>query len=195
MSKKKTILIICVALVAVAAIAAGVYFIGYSTGKKTAEAGLPEISEPKCKLNDFTLFDTVVDQYAKGDGFGAPYLMKCFNMSEEDANDLVEHPENWLGFQAFFSITNSDVSELSIFGAACAENGKDGVYVFTGTSEVYTIPGKGSYALCVPVLIHNNESSTDEAREMLSKLDVTIRYGAHYDPDNCVNYNASISFK
>lgn len=195
MSKKRIILIICATVVAVAAIAAGVYYIGYSTGKKTAEAGKPEITEPVCTLDDFTLYDTVVDQYATTDGFGAPYLVKCFNMSEEDANDLVEHPENWLGFQAFFAIRNTDINELSIYGADCAENGKNGVYVFTGTTEVYSTPGKGSYVLCVPVLIHNNEASTDEARKMLSGLDVKIRYGAYFDPDYCVNYSASVSFK
>ena len=195
MNKKIIITIICAALVIVAAVATGVYFLGYSTGKKTAEAGQQEISEPECALDDFVLYDTAVDQYATTEGFGAAYLTKCFNMSEQDANDLVEHPENWLGFQAFFSIKNTDVDELSIFGVDCTDNGKNGAFVFTGTSEVYTIPKKGSYVLCVPVLIHNNESSTDEAKDMLAKLDATVRYGAHYDPDDCVNYNAPISFR
>ena len=195
MSKKIIITIICVALVAVAAIATGVYYLGYSSGKRTAESSQQEISEPVCELNDFTLFDTAVDQYATTEGFGSPYLTRCFNMPEQDANDLVEHPENWLCFQAYFSIKNTDVDELSIFGVDCPGNGKNGVFVFTGTSEVYTIPKKGSYVLCIPVLIHSNEPSTDEARKMLAGLDVTIRYGAHYDPDDCVNYNAPISFK
>ena len=197
MSKKIIALIVCGAIIAVGAIATGVYFIGYSTGKKTAQSsdGGQEISEPVCAMSDFKLFDSAVDSYATKEGFGASYLQKNFAMPAEDANDLVEHPENWLCFQTYFSIKNTDIDELSIFGVNCDNNGKNGVYIFTGTTEVYTIPKKGSYVLCVPVLYRNNEMSTEEAREALGVLNATVRYGAYFDPDDCVNYNAPITLE
>lgn len=197
MSKKIIITIICAAIVAAAAIATGVYFLGYSAGKKNAETPVAEqeISEPVCQLNDFSLYDTAVDQYASKENFGVPYLTKYFEMTEADANDLVEHPENWLCFQAYISIKNTDIDELSLFGIDCENNGKDGVYVFTGRSGTTTIPKKGSYVMCVPVLFHNNEYSTDEAREKIGVLDATVCYGAYFDQDDCENYNAPIAFK
>ncbi|MBQ6264863.1 MAG: hypothetical protein IJK60_05380 [Clostridia bacterium] len=196
MSKKSIIIIVCAVLAAVAAISAGVYYLGYSSGKKKAVTPAEqEISEPVCRLSDFRLYDTAVDQYASKEGFGAPYLEKYFEMTASDAKDLVEHPENWLCFQTYISIKNTDIDELSLFGIDCANNGKDGVYIFTGTSEVYSIPKKGSYVMCVPVLFHNNEFSTDEAREKLGVLDATVSYGAFYDKDDCENYNAPIALE
>ncbi|MBQ8944246.1 MAG: hypothetical protein IJ050_07065 [Clostridia bacterium] len=195
MNRKKIITIVCISLAVVCSIAAGVYF-GYYVGKKSIRtAEKQEISEPVCEMSDFTLFDTAVDQYATTEGFGAPYLKKCFEMPEADAQDLVSHPENWLCFQAYFTIKNTDISELSIFSVTCPDNGEKGVYIFTGTTGVYTIPKKGSYVLCVPVLYKSNELSTDDARDMLNVLDVNIRYGAHFDPDDCVNYSVPVSLK
>ncbi|MBR6004683.1 MAG: hypothetical protein IK063_00480 [Clostridia bacterium] len=142
MNKKIIITIICAALVIVAAVATGVYFLGYSTGKKTAEAGQQEISEPECALDDFVLYDTAVDQYATTEGFGAAYLTKCFNMSEQDANDLVEHPENWLGFQAFFSIKNTDVDELSISAWTALTTAKTGLLFLPAQARFIQFPKK-----------------------------------------------------
>ena len=197
LSKKIIIIIICAALVAVAALSTGVYFLGYSAGSKNVvtPASEQEISEPECALSDFTLLDELIDEYSTKESFGVPYLTKCFNMSEKDANDLVKHPENWLCFQAYISVKNTDIDELSLFGVDCQNNGKDGVYIFTGLSEVVTVSKKGSYVMCVPVLFHNNEYSTDEAREKLSVLDAKVCYGAYYDKEDCENYYAPVKFK
>ncbi|MBQ4244552.1 MAG: hypothetical protein II702_06535 [Clostridia bacterium] len=190
---KKKILIILLAAVCLAGGGIG----GFLYGRKTkTETKPPEIYPPLCTIDSFQDNDKEVSVYATSPNFGADYLQKRFNMSASKAKNLVEHPEEWLGCQVFIHIENQDTIPIYVYGTDCTNNGKDGVYIYTGMkSETKIIERNGYYNYPVTVLINNNEVSIDEARKMLNSLDFSVIYGADASYEDCENYYRSVDKK
>lgn len=163
---KKTIIAVIAAIVVIAA-GIGGYFLGR---RPTAT---PTDKIPSAEVADFEAHDKIVDEYAASEISTAEYLMKAFEMDEKTAKGFKEHPEEWLGFTVYLNIKNTTDKNLSFFNAVCPDNGKNGVYVFTETTSTLGIPAGGSYQVAVPVLIHNNDLSNDEARALVDKMEIS----------------------
>lgn len=163
--KKSLIAIIAVIVLALVGTA------GYFLGRRPTAT--PVDKTPVAELADFEAHDQTVDEYAVSEIATAEYMMKAFEMDEKTAKDFKERPEEWLGFTVYMNLKNTTDKNLSFFNAVCPDNGKNGVYVFTETTSTLGIPAGGSYQVAIPVLIHNNNLSNDEARAIVSKMDIS----------------------
>lgn len=188
MDKKKTVVLVIVAIACVAVGIAVGFIFGQRTSEKTdsvTQDVVVNVGEPVCKVVDFKLYDELVDAYATNENYGVTYLMNAYNMDKKTALSVSSNPEEWLCFNLFINVMNEDELPLYCHRVACDNNGKDNIYVFTESTEVRGVESKGTLSMVTTVLVKNNELSTDQAFEALKGLDLTIAYGDSFDPDDC----------
>ncbi len=177
---KKKIIIPAVILLALIIAA-----ISFAVGRKSAEKSS---ETPYITVSEFKEANKTVDKYVadfnSGGNINPDYLVRCYGISESEAKDFFENPGEWLCYDVFIDIHNSSNKNLYFFGLKNKDNGKNGVYVFTGTTSILGIPAGGVTQSCVSVLVSNGDMSDAEAESLVRSMPVSIAYAEKDEPDD-----------
>ena len=175
---KKAIIAI-VAVVLVAALAVGGYFIFSKEEKNPAE----EITLSVIK-DDFVLNDELLSILMKNPDRHQASLANDYAMGEAKAAAFFEAPEEWLAFEQIVEITNNSNESITVYGFEVKNNGKNGIYVNTDIGGELGISPNGTGPASFSVLFENGDLSTDEAKVLLDELEISVVYSkspAEYD--------------
>ena len=174
---KKAIIAI-VAVIIVAAIAVGGYFIFNSDDKTPEEITLTAIKD------DFVLNDNLLVALVRNPDRYQAALANEYGMGEAKAAEFYQAPENWLAFEQIIEITNNSVENITIYGFEVENNGKNGIYVNTNIGGELGISPNGTGPASFSVLFENGDLSTDEAKALIDELNINVVYTkspAEYD--------------
>ena len=170
----KKIICIIIAAVVVAGAITGVclYF------SKEKKGGEDKVSVT-ATFSDFTLYDAMFDYVDKYPERYGNEFVNYYGMDKKTADNMLEHPEEWLAFNVFITVHNNTENDTAIFKIRNKDVGKNGIFIrgaVDGTFQV--VNGNTDTELCVPVLIHNSDPSLKEVYEMVKKLNIEIGYGS-----------------
>ncbi len=165
---KKAIIAI-VAVVVVAAIAVGGYFI-FKPEEKAEEITLTVIKD------DFVLNDELLGILMKNPDRHQAALANEYAMGEAKAAEFYEAPEEWLAFEQIIEITNNSTESITVYGFEVENNGKNGIYVNTDIGGELGISPNGTGPASFSVLFENGDLSTDEAKALLDELKISVVY-------------------
>ncbi|MBQ2972735.1 MAG: hypothetical protein IJE19_00120 [Clostridia bacterium] len=174
---KKAIIAIF-AVIIVAAIAVGGYFIFNSDDKNPEEITLTAIKD------DFVLNDNLLVALVRNPDRYQAALANEYGMGEAKAAEFYQAPENWLAFEQIIEITNNSVENITIYGFEVENNGKNGIYVNTNIGGELGISPNGTGPASFSVLFENGDLSTDEAKALIDELNINVVYTkspAEYD--------------
>ncbi len=174
---KKAIIAI-VAVIVVAAIAVGGYFIFSSDDKNPEEITLTVIKD------DFVLNDNLLSALIKNPDRYQAALANEYAMGEAKAAEFYESPEEWLSCEQIVEITNNSTESITVYGFEVENNGKNGIYVNTDIGGELGISPGGTGPASFSVLYENGDLSTDEAKALLDELDIKVVFSktpAEYD--------------
>lgn len=174
---KKAIIAI-VAVIVVAAIAVGGYFIFSSDDKNPEEITLTVIKD------DFVLNDNLLSALIKNPDRYQAALANEYAMGEAKAAEFYESPEEWLSCEQIIEITNNSTESITVYGFEVENNGKNGIYVNTDIGGELGISPGGTGPASFSILFENGDLSTDEAKALLDELDIKIVFSktpAEYD--------------
>lgn len=175
---KKAIIAI-VAVVVVAALAVGGYFIFNKEDKTPAE----EITLTVIK-DDFMLNDELLSILMKNPDRHQASLANDYSMGEAKAAEFFEAPEEWLACEQIIEITNNSTESITVYGFEVKNNGYNGIYVNTDIGGELGISPNGVGPASFSILYENGDLSTDEAKLLLDELKISVVYTktpAEYD--------------
>lgn len=172
---KKTIAII-IAAVAVIAAALGIYF-GFFAGEDEAPASIAIYPDT------FTITDSTIDTYLASPDKYRNSLANSYGLGDELADDFFEAPENWLSFEMILNLENVGDKSLTVLGYKINDNGKNGIYASTAIGGELTLSPRAAYPVALHVLCNNGDLTTEEARELVEKLDIELIYAETVEED------------
>lgn len=165
---KKAIIAI-VALVVVAAVAVGGYFI-FSGKNEPEQAALTVIKD------EFTLNDTLLLALVKNPDRYQARLANEYAMGEATAAEFYEAPENWLAYEQIIEITNNTEEGITVYGFEVENNGENGVYVNTNLGGDLGISPGGTGPASFSVLFSNGDLTTEEAQALVDGMRISVVY-------------------
>ncbi len=174
---KKAIIAI-VAVIVVAALAVGGYFIFTSDEKNPEEISLTVIKD------DFVLNDNLLSALIKNPDRYQVSLATDYAMGEAKAAEFYESPEEWLSCEQIIEITNNSTESITVYGFEVENNGKNGIYVNSDIGAHLTISPEGTGPASFSILFENGDLSTDEAKALVDELEIKVIYTktpAEYD--------------
>ncbi len=166
----KKILIAAIAVVLVAALGIGGYFV-LSDNNKEPEELLVYRDDFVEGINLLERFSTNPDRYKKA-------LINEYQMGEEVANKFYEAPEEWLAYEQIIVLKNVSDEDLTIYGFEVKNNGKNGIYISTnlggelGISAGALEPAPASFS----VLCSDGELSSEEVKALADKMEISVVY-------------------
>lgn len=166
----KKILIAVMAVVLVAALGIGGYFV-LSDNNKEPEELLVYRDDFVEGINLLERFTTNPDRYKKA-------LINEYQMGEDVANKFYEAPEEWLAYEQIIVLKNVSDEDLTIYGFEVKNNGKNGIYISTnlggelGISAGALEPAPASFS----VLCSDGELSSEEVKALADKMEISVVY-------------------
>lgn len=166
----KKILIAVIAVVLVAALGIGGYFV-LSDNNKEPEELLVYRDDFVEGINLLERFSTNPDRYKKA-------LINEYQMGEDVANKFYEAPEEWLAYEQIIVLKNVSDEDLTIYGFEVKNNGKNGIYISTnlggelGISAGALEPAPASFS----VLCSDGELSSEEVKALADKMEISVVY-------------------
>lgn len=166
----KKILIAVMAVVLVAALGIGGYFV-LSDNNKEPEELLVYRDDFVEGINLLERFTTNPDRYKKA-------LINEYQMGEDVANKFYEAPEEWLAYEQIIVLKNVSDEGLTIYGFEVKNNGKNGIYISTnlggelGISAGALEPAPASFS----VLCSDGELSSEEVKALADKMEISVVY-------------------
>ena len=166
----KKILIAVMAVVLVAALGIGGYFV-LSDNNKEPEELLVYRDDFVEGINLLERFTTNPDRYKKA-------LINDYQMGEDVANKFYEAPEEWLAYEQIIVLKNVSDEDLTIYGFEVKNNGKNGIYISTnlggelGISAGALEPAPASFS----VLCSDGELSSEEVKALADKMEISVVY-------------------
>lgn len=166
---KKAIIAI-VAVIVVAALAVGGYFIFSSDDKAPEEITLTVIKD------DFVLNDNLLSALIKNPDRYKASLVNDYAMGEAMADKFYESPEEWLACEQIIEITNNSTESITVYGFEVENNGKNGIYVNSNIGGELGISPSGTGPASFSILYENGDLSTDEAKALLDEINIKVLY-------------------
>ena len=166
----KKILVAVIAVVLVAALGIGGYFV-LSDNNKEPEELLVYRDDFVEGINLLERFTTNPDRYKKA-------LINEYQMGEDVANKFYEAPEEWLAYEQIIVLKNVSDEDLTIYGFEVKNNGKNGIYISTnlggelGISAGALEPAPASFS----VLCSDGELSSEEVKALADKMEISVVY-------------------
>lgn len=165
---KKTIIAI-IAVIVVAAVAVGGYFI-FSGKEEPEQAALTVIKD------DFTLNDNLLTALIKNPDRYQTRLANEYAMGESTAAEFYAAPENWLAYEQIIEITNNSEDSITVYGFEVENNGKNGIYVNTNLGGDLGISPGGTGPASFSVLFSDGDLSTEEAQALIDGMKISVIY-------------------
>lgn len=165
----KKILIAAIAVVLVAALGIGGYFV------------LSDNKEPEELLvyrDDFVEGINLLDRMVTNPDRYKAALVKEYQMGEDVANKFYEAPEEWLAYEQIIILKNVSDENLTIYGFEVKDNGKNGIYISTnlggelGIASGALEPATASFS----VLCSDGELSSEEVKALADRMEVSVIY-------------------
>ncbi len=166
---KKAIIAI-VAVVVVAAIAVGGYFIFKPEENNPEEITLNAIKD------DFVINDNLLSALMKNPDRYQAALANEYAMGEAKAAEFYQAPEEWLAFEQIIEITNLSNESITVYGFEVENNGQNGIYVNSNIGGELGISPNGTGPASFSVLFENGDLSTDEAKDLLDEMNIKVVY-------------------
>ncbi len=166
----KKIIIALIAVVLVAALAVGGYFVLSDNNK-----------EPQQLLvyrDDFVEGINLLERFVKNPDRYKAALVNEYQMGEDVAAKFYEAPEEWLAYEQIIILKNAGDEDLTIYGFEVKNNGKNGIYISTNLGGELGIaagalePATASFS----VLCSDGELSSEEVMELANKMEVSVVY-------------------
>ncbi len=113
-----------------------------------------------------------------------------YQLGAEKTAEFYECPEEWLTYAELITIKNETNDYITVYGLEIADNGKNGVYVSTALDgEIEIEPGSSSPA-SFNIVCDNGDLSTDEAKVLVSDMDIKLIYrdSTVIDNDSSLSY-------
>ncbi|MBQ2842382.1 MAG: hypothetical protein IJE72_05050 [Clostridia bacterium] len=173
---KKAIIAI-VAVIVVAAVAVGGYFI--FSGKEEPEQAALTVTK-----DEFTLNDNLLTALIKNPDRYKVRLANEYAMGDATAAEFYEAPENWLAYEQIIEVTNNSEETITVYGFEVENNGKNGVYVNTNLGGDLGVSPGGTGPASFSVLFSNPDLSTEEAQALVDEMKISVVYSkapAEYD--------------
>ncbi len=171
--KNKKIIIIVVAVIAFVAIAVGSGVLSSHLIEKNKAENTPEVS---AITEDFIEDYLLLERLAQHPERYTENLMNEYEMSEKEAKEFYECPEEWLVYGQSVTIHNDSADSITVYGFEVENNGKNGVYLSTSTGGELAIAPGGYGPASFSVLCDNGDLTTDEAKELVSQFKVKVLY-------------------
>ncbi len=170
---KKAVKIILIVLVILAVIA-GIAFAALRFGKK-APAG--QEGEVTAVIEDFTEDINIFETAKKNPDRYTLMLQNSFAMDKKEIDNFLKQPEEWLAYNVFLKVSNSNEQQAAFTKAVIEENGKDGLYISEGVGgSVVSIPAGSEGSIVLTVLLHSPDPSMDAVREMVENKNISLSY-------------------
>lgn len=166
----KKIIIALIAVVLVAALTVGGYFVLSDNNK-----------EPQQLLvyrDDFVEGINLLERFVKNPDRYKAALVNEYQMGEDVAAKFYEAPEEWLAYEQIIILKNAGDEDLTIYGFEVKNNGKNGIYISTNLGGELGIaagalePATASFS----VLCSDGELSSEEVMELANKMEVSVVY-------------------
>ncbi len=103
-------------------------------------------------------------------------LTKDFGMSEKEAKEFYECPEEWLLYSQTVSIHNGTDETIRICGFEVKDNGKNGVYISTASAGEPTVGSNMAGETVFNVLCENGDLTTAEAEQLVKEFEIKVIY-------------------
>lgn len=170
---KKAVKIILIVLVILGVIA-GIAFAALKFGKKAPAAQEGEVT---AVIEDFAEDINIFTTAKKNPDRYTLMLQNSFSMDKKEIESFLKQPEEWLAYNVFLKVSNTNELQSAFTKAVIEDNGKDGLYISEGVGgSVVSIPGGSEGSIVLTVLLHSPDPSMDEVREMVEKKNISLRY-------------------
>lgn len=166
----KKIIIALVAVVLVAALAVGGYFVLSDNNKDPQQLVVYR--------DDFVEGINLLERFVKNPDRYKAALVNEYQMGEDVAAKFYEAPEEWLAYEQIIILKNAGDEDLTIYGFEVKNNGKNGIYISTNLGGELGIaagalePATASFS----VLCSNGELSSEEVKALADKMEVNVIY-------------------
>lgn len=166
----KKIIIAVIAVVLVAAVAVGGYFVLSNREQEPAELVVYR--------DDFLEGISLIDRFVVNPDRYKNALINEYQMGEEVANSFYESPEEWLAYEQILELDSNSENDLTIYGFEVKDNGKNGIYISTnlgvelGIAAGASEPASASFS----VLCSNGELSSEDVKALADKMEVSVIY-------------------
>ncbi len=166
----KKIIIALVAVVLVAVLAVGGYFVLSDNNKDPQQLVVYR--------DDFVEGINLLERFVKNPDRYKAALVNEYQMGEDVAAKFYEAPEEWLAYEQIIILKNAGDEDLTIYGFEVKNNGKNGIYISTNLGGELGIaagalePATASFS----VLCSNGELSSEEVKALADKMEVNVIY-------------------
>ncbi len=170
--------IICIILAAVllfaAGVGAGVFLFRYRNNNPKT----PEVSGETVKVSysETLMADSIFKDINKYKDRWGNALKNNYGMPEDKVNSVLEEPENWLIFNLFLDVTNTNDYRILIGNVEVENNGKNGIYFQTKLDGTTVIDPNATAQIYLYVFFDDNEPSLEEATEMIKDFTLYVNY-------------------
>ncbi len=163
----KKALIAIVAVILVAALSTGAYFL-FSANK---DSGAVTVS-----VEEFSDSPDILMSLMNRPEKFTKVLENDYHLGAEKTAEFYECPEEWLTYAELITIENTTKETITVFALDVAENGKNGVYISTLLDGEYEIAPNSNTSVYFNILCDNGDLSTDEAKALVEAMDIKIVY-------------------
>ncbi len=164
----KKIIIAIIAVVLIAAVGVGGYFIYEGTQK--------DIGIVRVVKEDFNEHDELLEALATRPERYERVLVSDYGMTEKEAAEFYDTYEEWLTYEQVITIQNQTEDNITVYGMNVPNNGKNGVYVCTTVGGELSIPAGGKGPSSFSVLCKNGDLTTDEAKALVDAMTFELVY-------------------
>ena len=163
----KKAIIATIAVVLAAALGIGSYFVFFAEKDEgTVNVTIDDFYDSPDLLESFM---TRPEKFTK-------ILENEYHLGTEKTAEFYECPEEWLTYAELITVENTTKEPVTVFALDVAENGKNGVYICTSLDGEFEIAPDSSTSVYFYVLCDNGDLSTDEAKALVSAMDIKIVY-------------------
>lgn len=167
--KNKKIIITVVALLAAAAVIAGIWFaVADNEDELTGTLSITR--------TDFAPADSIINAYTANPALMTDKIAASYDMDMATASRFTQSPEEWLAYELVLSVVNNTNKPVTLHSLDVQGNGKNGVYICTELESGIGVTPGASAAISLSVLCGNGELSDAEVEEFSKSIDIAAIY-------------------
>lgn len=136
----------------------------------------PSVITVRTDADSFVEDSIMLERFAQHPERYTENLTKDFGMSEKEAEEFYECPEEWLLYSQTVSIHNGTDETIRICGFEVKDNGKNGVYISTATAGEPTVASNMAGETVFSVLCENGDLTTAEAEQLVKEFEIKVLY-------------------
>lgn len=136
----------------------------------------PSVITVRTDADSFVEDSLMLERFAQHPERYTENLTKDFGMTDKEAKEFYECPEEWLLYSQTVSIHNGTDETIRICGFEVKDNGKNGVYISTATAGEPTVASNMAGETVFNVLCENGDLTTAEAEQLVKEFEIKVIY-------------------